>query len=85
MFRNIMNDSCNKLKSSDSNQQSIVSSLDWPQAWKQQHGKTYPANSDTKAVLGELSEDESFRMNIWAENKATIEKHNKQFKEVEKK
>ena len=52
------------------------------QAWKQEHGKTYPANSDTKAELGELGEEESFRMNIWAENKAAIEKHNREFNEV---
>jgi len=51
------------------------------EAWKEEHGKTYPANSDTKAGLGELGEDESFRMNIWSENKAAIEKHNRQFNE----
>ena len=53
------------------------------EAWKQQHGKTYPANSDTRAGLGELSEDESVRMNIWSENKAAIERHNRQFNEVQ--
>ena len=54
------------------------------EAWKQQHGKTYPADSNTKTVLGEFSEGESFRMNIWSENKATIEKHNRKFNEVQK-
>ena len=53
------------------------------EAWKQQHGKTYPATSDTKAGLGELSEDESVRMNIWSENKAAIERHNREFNEVQ--
>merc|ERR1711913_245807 len=47
------------------------------EAWKQEHGKTYPTTSDAKSWLGEFSEEESFRMNIWAENKAAIEKHNK--------
>merc|ERR550519_2144536 len=51
------------------------------EAWKQEHGKTFPANSDTEAELGELGEEESFRMNIWSENKANIEKHNREFNE----
>merc|ERR1711874_887246 len=51
------------------------------EAWKQEHGKTYPTTSDAKSWLGEFSEEESFRMNIWAENKAAIEKHNREFNE----
>jgi len=42
---------------------------DW-EAWKQQHGKSYPTNSQ-----------ESFRMKVWMENRAVIEKHNKEFDE----
>merc|ERR1711874_434103 len=56
---------------------------DW-EAWKQQHGKSYSTNSHTKAKLGELNEvnqEESFRMKVWMENKAAIEKHNKEFEE----
>ena len=55
------------------------------QAWKQQHGKSYSTNSHAKAELGELNEvnhEESFRMKVWMENKAAIEKHNKEFEEV---
>ena len=56
------------------------------QAWKQQHGKSYSTNSQAKAELGELTElqqDESFRMKVWMENRAAIEKHNKEFDQVE--
>ena len=53
------------------------------QAWKQQHGKSYPTNSQAKAELGELQQDESFRMKVWMENRAAIEKHNKEFDQVE--
>jgi len=56
---------------------------DW-EAWKQQHGKSYSTNSNAKAELGELNEvnhEESFRMKVWMENKAAIEKHNKEFEE----
>jgi len=42
---------------------------DW-EAWKQQHGKSYPTNST-----------ESFRMKVWMENRAVIEKHNNEFDE----
>jgi len=51
---------------------------DW-EAWKQQHGKSYPTNSQAKAELGELQQDESFRMKVWMENRAAIEKHNEEF------
>ena len=49
------------------------------QAWKQQHGKSYPTNSHAKAELGE-----SFRMKVWMENRAAIEKHNNEFDQVQK-
>ena len=51
------------------------------QTWKMQYGKSYP-NSEARAGPGEISEEESFRMKIWLENKADIEKHNRQFYKV---
>ena len=57
---------------------------DW-EAWKQQHGKSYPTNSEARNELRELGEDEeSFRRKVWLENKAAIEEHNRQFDEVQK-
>ena len=57
---------------------------DW-EAWKEQHGKSYPANSEVRDELGELIEDEeSFRRKVWLENKAAIEEHNRQFNQVQK-
>ena len=32
--------------------------------------------------LNEVNHEESFRMKVWMENKAAIEKHNKEFEEV---
>ena len=46
-----------------------------------QYGKSYH-NSEATAGLGEISEEESFRMKIWMENKADIQKHNRQFYKV---
>ena len=51
------------------------------QTWKMQYGKSYP-NSEATTGPGEISEEESFRMKIWLENKADIEKHNRQFYKV---
>lgn len=48
-----------------------------------QYGKTY-SNSEATAGLGELSQEESFRMKVWIENKADIQKHNRQFYKVKK-
>ena len=46
-----------------------------------QYGKSY-SNSGATAGLGEISAEESFRMKIWMENKAYIQKHNRQFYKV---
>ena len=51
------------------------------QTWKMQYGKSYH-NSEATAGLGEISEEESFRMKIWMENKAYIQNHNRQFYKV---
>ena len=48
-----------------------------------QYGKSYP-NSEATAGLGEFSEEERFRMKVWIENKAAIQKHNRQFYKVKK-
>jgi len=53
------------------------------ETWKMQYGKTY-SNSEATAGLGELSQEESFRMKVWIENKADIQKHNRQFYKVKK-
>ena len=53
------------------------------QAWKEQHGKSYSTSSHTEG-LADLTQDETLRMKIWIENKAEIEKHNKEFNEVKK-
>ena len=56
-----------------------LTSLTWlVQAWKEEHGKNYSTNSTAE------SQDETLRMKIWIENKAEIEKHNKEFNEVKK-
>ena len=57
--------------------------ISFVQTWKMQYGKTY-SNSEATAGLGELSQEESFRMKVWIENKADIQKHNRQFYKVKK-
>ena len=48
-----------------------------------QYGKSYhPSNSKVNADLGEFSQEESFRMKVWIENKAFIMKHNRQYYKV---
>merc|ERR1711990_235047 len=48
------------------------------ETWKLQYGKTYPRNYGD-SLGGGYSQEESFRMKIWMENKAKIEKHNRHF------
>ena len=50
-----------------------------------QYGKNYSTSPDATGGLGEFSQEESFRMKVWMENKAAIEKHNKEFEEVKNK
>jgi len=47
------------------------------ETWKLQHGKVYARNYGD--ANGGQSQEESFRMKIWMENKAKIEKHNRHF------
>ena len=50
-----------------------------------QYGKSYHhSNSEVSADLGEFSQEESFRLKVWIENKAYIMKHNRQFYKVQK-
>ena len=51
------------------------------QTWKLQYGKTYTRNYGD-SLGGGYSQEESFRMKIWMENKAKIEKHNRHFYKV---
>ena len=51
------------------------------QTWKLQYGKTYTRNYGD-SMGGQYSQEESFRMKIWMENKAKIEKHNRHFYKV---
>ena len=51
------------------------------QTWKLQYGKTYTRNYGD-SMGGKYSQEESFRMKIWMENKAKIEKHNRHFYKV---
>ena len=51
------------------------------QTWKLQYGKTYTRNYGD-SMGGGYSQEESFRMKIWMENKAKIEKHNRHFYKV---
>ena len=46
-----------------------------------QHGKVYARNYGDST--GKQSQEESFRMKIWMENKAKIEKHNRHFYRVQ--
>merc|ERR1711953_318692 len=48
------------------------------ETWKLQYGKTYTRNYGD-SMGGKYSQEESFRMKIWMENKAKIEKHNRHF------
>merc|ERR1712223_1218048 len=48
------------------------------ETWKLQYGKTYTRNYGD-SMGGQYSQEESFRMKIWMENKAKIEKHNRHF------
>jgi len=45
------------------------------ETWKLEHGKEYERNYGDAS--GQMSKEESFRMKIWMENKAKIEKHNR--------
>merc|ERR1711990_1217317 len=51
------------------------------ETWKVEHGKTYGGHgllgSAGNSVGGGFSQTEHFRMKIWMENKAKIEKHNR--------
>merc|ERR1712110_1226967 len=47
------------------------------ETWKLQHGKVYERNYGD--AMGGYSKEESFRMKIWMDNKAKIEKHNRHF------
>jgi len=51
------------------------------ETWKVEHGKTYGGHgllgSTGNSVGGGFSQTEHFRMKIWMENKAKIEKHNR--------
>ena len=49
-----------------------------------EHGKNYSNNSEATGGLGEFSQEESFRMKVWIENKAIIQRHNRQFYKVKK-
>jgi len=50
------------------------------ETWKLQYGKVYARNyGDSAGGMGKYSQEESFRMKIWMENKAKIEKHNRHF------
>jgi len=50
------------------------------ETWKLQYGKTYTRNyGDSLDGLGGYSQEEGFRMKIWMENKAKIEKHNRHY------
>jgi len=51
------------------------------ETWKLQYGKTYTRNYGD-SMGGGYSQEESFRMKIWMENKAKIEKHNRHFYKV---
>merc|ERR1711892_433608 len=52
------------------------------ETWKLQHGKVYGRNygdaiKDSNLLGGSYGQEEKFRMKIWMENKAKIEKHNR--------
>jgi len=48
------------------------------ETWKLKHGKTYARNYGDNLGKGEnYGQEEKFRMKIWMENKAKIEKHNR--------
>ena len=47
-----------------------------------QHGKVYARNYGDPVGKNGYSQEESFRMKIWMENKAKIEKHNRHFYKV---
>eukprot|EP00092_Neocalanus_flemingeri_P017837 GFUD01019301.1.p1 GENE.GFUD01019301.1~~GFUD01019301.1.p1 ORF type:complete len:380 (+),score=117.66 GFUD01019301.1:91-1140(+) len=48
------------------------------ETWKLQHNKTYgDGNEGSNLVDGRYNPEEKFRMKIWIENKAKIEKHNR--------
>merc|ERR1711976_611696 len=49
------------------------------ETWKMQHGKVYARNYGDPVGKNGYSQEESFRMKIWMENKAKIEKHNRHF------
>ena len=49
--------------------------------WKVQYGKNYTKEYGD-AIYGKYSQEESFRMKIWIENKALIERHNRHFYKV---
>jgi len=52
------------------------------ETWKAEHGKTYGrllygSGGETNQVSGSYGQEENFRMKIWMENKAKIQKHNR--------
>ena len=48
------------------------------ETWKLKHGKTYAKNYGDNLGKGEnYGQEEKFRMKIWMENKAKVEKHNR--------
>jgi len=50
------------------------------ETWKLQYGKVYTRNyGDSQDGMGKYSQEEGFRMKIWMENKAKIEKHNRHY------
>ena len=52
------------------------------EAWKVQYGKNYTSNGGADGTEYKKGKEESFRMKIWIENKAAIEKHNRHFYKV---
>ena len=47
------------------------------ETWKAEHGKTYGSSGQTNKVSSSYGQEENFRMKIWMENKAKIQKHNR--------
>merc|ERR1719209_2511981 len=48
------------------------------ETWKLKHGKTYAKHYGDNLGQGEnYGQEEKFRMKIWMENKAKVEKHNR--------
>ena len=52
------------------------------EAWKLQYGKNYTREEEADGTGYGKGREESFRMKIWIENKAAIEKHNRHFYKV---